>query len=127
MVEDGINTPPPAKGITLENSGSVGSSNIYKIKVVNKQMAPTSITLSVSVGLDYNDLSLPSYGHLFEKAKEPSVGETIIENLANGSTFDDGTDTFITGEDPNNYIWYSGKLWRAVSINNEAKTTKLVT
>ena len=26
MVEDGINTPPPAKGINLENSGSVGSS-----------------------------------------------------------------------------------------------------
>ena len=41
--------------------------------------------------------------------------------------YDDGVDTFITGEDPNNYIWYSGKLWRAVSVNNEAKTTKLVT
>src|SRR5699024_10300513 len=44
-----------------------------------------------------------------------------------GSTYDDDIDTFITGTDPNNYIWYSGKLWRAVSVNNEAKTTKLVT
>ena len=57
----------------------------------------------------------------------PGAGETVIENLTSGSTYDDGTDTFITGEDPNNYIWYSGKLWRAVSVNNDAKTTKLVT
>ena len=57
----------------------------------------------------------------------PGAGDTIIAGLTSGDTFDDGTDTFITGEDPNNYIWYSGKLWRAVSVNNEAKTTKLVT
>ena len=53
--------------------------------------------------------------------------EILEDQGPNGSTFDDGIDTFITGEDPNNYIWYSGKLWRAVSVNNEAKTTKLVT
>ena len=57
-----------------------------------------------------------------------TVSEKLLtSNLGNGSTYDDGTDTFITGTDPNNYIWYSGKLWRAVSVNNEAKTTKLVT
>ena len=55
------------------------------------------------------------------------ASKVIIENLNSGSTYDDGYDTFITGEDPNNYVWYSGKLWRAVSVNNEAKTTKLVT
>ena len=50
------------------------------------------------------------------------VSDVVLENLGDkGSTFDDGTDTFITGEDPNNYIWYSGKLWRAVSVNNEEK------
>ena len=59
--------------------------------------------------------------------KPLSSGETVIENLTSGSAFDDGTDTFITGTDPNNYIWYSGKLWRAVSVNKEAGTTKLVT
>ena len=57
----------------------------------------------------------------------PGAGDTILDNLSSGSTYDDGYDTFITGEDPNNYVWYSGKLWRAVSVNNEAKTTKLVT
>ena len=58
---------------------------------------------------------------------KPGAGDTILAGLTSGDTFDDGYDTFITGEDPNNYIWYSGKLWRAVSVNNDAKTTKLVT
>ena len=60
--------------------------------------------------------------------KDKSVATVLMNNIRdNGSTYDDGIDTFITGTDPNNYIWYSGKLWRAVSINNEAKTVKLVT
>ena len=56
------------------------------------------------------------------------VSDVVLANVGDkGDTYDDGTDTFITGEDPNNYIWYSGKLWRAVSVNKDAKTTKLVT
>ena len=58
---------------------------------------------------------------------KPGAGDTILAGLTSGDTYDDDVDTFITGTDPNNYIWYSGKLWRAVSVNNEAKTTKLVT
>ena len=60
--------------------------------------------------------------------KDKRVATVITSNLGdNGSTYDDGEDTFITGTEPNNYVWYSGKLWRVVSVNNEAKTTKLVT
>ena len=55
------------------------------------------------------------------------ASEVLLSNISEDNQFDDGIDTFITGEDPNNYIWYSGKLWRAVSVNNEADTTKLVT
>ena len=124
---EGLNTPPAAVGVNLEKSGSAGSSNIYKIRVKNDSSSSVTITLGVQVGLDYNDLALPSNGHLFEESKEPSAGEIVIETLTSGSTYDDGTDTFITGTDPNNYIWYSGKLWRAVSVNKKAKTTKLVT
>ena len=59
----------------------------------------------------------------------PGAGDVIIDNLTCDATYDDGVDTFITSRcgDPNNYVWYSGKLWRAVSVNNEVKTTKLVT
>ena len=55
------------------------------------------------------------------------ANEVLLSNIPEENQYDDGVDTFITGEDPNNYIWYSGKLWRAVSVNNDAKTTKLVT
>ena len=59
--------------------------------------------------------------------ERPTVAETLLANIPKDNLYDDGIDTFITGEDPDNYIWYSGKLWRAVSINNEEKTVKLVT
>ena len=55
------------------------------------------------------------------------VNEVLLSNIPEDNQYDDDIDTFITGTDPNNYVWYSGKLWRAVSVNNEAKTTKLVT
>ena len=127
-VSDGVNTPPEEAGINLEKAESSGSSNTYIIRVSNKSDSEVTINLGVSVGLDYNDLTLPSNGHLFEEVVTTGpVSDIVIDNLSSGSTYDDGTDTFITGEDPNNYIWYSGKLWRAVSVNNEAKTTKLVT
>ncbi len=126
VADEGLNIPPVAAGTNLEKSGSSGSSNTYTIRVSNNSNSSATITLGVGVGLDYNDLSLPSNGHLFEEV-ELNVGETVIANLSSGSTYDDGTDTFITGTDPNNYIWYSGKLWRAVSVNNDVGTTKLVT
>ena len=128
VVVDGVNTPPTVTGVNLERSGSSGSSNTYTIRVRNYSSNSATITLGVSVGLDYNDLSLPSNGYLFEEYVYPTVSEVVLASQGeNGSTFDDGVDTFITGTDPNNYIWYSGKLWRAVSVNNEEKTTKLVT
>ena len=127
LLNDGMVTPVET-GINLEKEGTSGSSNTYRIVVVNDSENEITINLGVSVGLDYNDLSLPSNGHLFEPVKRGPVGDVVVTNPGeNGSTYDDEVDTFITGEDPNNYIWYSGKLWRAVSVNNEAKTTKLVT
>ncbi len=59
--------------------------------------------------------------------KRQTTSETLLGSIPAENLYDDGIDTFITGTDPNNYIWYSGKLWRAVSVNNETKTVKLVT
>ena len=49
--------------------------------------------------------------------------------LGTNGSFDttDSEQTFITGTNPNNYIWYSGKLWRAVSIDPSDNSVKLVT
>ena len=62
----------------------------------------------------------------FDREQGVTVSNALLNNIPEENQYNDGVDTFITGEDPNNYIWYSGKLWRAVSVNNSG-TTKLVT
>ena len=115
-------TGRPANEMSLYTSSMNASEEhnyrlrMYVTEEYNPQGDGGGLTFKVQVNV---------YGKAGDKPK--GAGETIIENLSSGDTYDDGTDTFITGEDPNNYVWYSGKLWRAVSVNNEAKTTKLVT
>ena len=114
-------TGRPAGEMSLYTSSMNSSeSNNYRLRMYvdenyNPQGDGGNLTFAVKVNV---------YGK--DRVGE-EASKVIIENLNSGSTYDDGTDTFITGTDPNNYIWYSGKLWRAVSVNNEAKTTKLVT
>ena len=57
------------------------------------------------------------------------VADKLLAGVGNNGTIDttDPEQTFITGTDPNNYIWYSGKLWRAVSIDPTDNSVKLVT
>ena len=65
----------------------------------------------------------------FDRSLLPTVAETLLAGVGeNGSiNTSDPDQTFITGTDPNNYIWYSGKLWRAVSIDPDDNSVKLVT
>ena len=126
--ENGYSIPPDKNGVILSAVGTAGSSQTYRIKISGNQSSDRRILgLNVQSGLDYNELTLPSSGHTFDEYPNYAADILLADQGGNGSTYDDGVDTFITGEDPNNYIWYSGKLWRAVSVNNEAKTTKLVT
>lgn len=84
MADDEHNPTPDTKGINLEKNGSLGSSNIYKIRVTNNSNNKKTITLGVSVGLDYNDLTLSDNGHLFEPyfnldLNEVLLGESIVK------------------------------------------------
>ena len=109
--KDGINIPPTSTGVNLEKVSTTGSNNKYIIRVVNTTESSISIELGVDVGLDYNDLKIPSNGHLFEQILNTGLlSDVVIKNLNDGGLYNDGVDTFITGEEPNNYIWYSGKL-----------------
>ncbi len=58
-----------------------------------------------------------------------TVATTLLKGVGDNGSIDasDPEQTFITGTDPNNYIWYSGKLWRAVSIDPSDNSVKLVT
>ena len=55
LLDGGMVTPVEA-GINLEKNGTSGSSNTYRIVVVNDSENEITINLGVSVGLDYNDL-----------------------------------------------------------------------
>ncbi len=59
--------------------------------------------------------------------EKQKLAEVLLADSSNNINTDDPEQTFITGENPNNYIWYSGKLWRAVSIDPSDNSVKLVT
>lgn len=125
------------KNDVVGNVSDLSSMGTNPNRVVDKGsvVASKRVNYNLKIWIDYDATTEEASGKTF-KAKlrvvaKQSVGEKVstvlLDNIPEENQFDDGVDTFITGEDPNNYIWYSGKLWRAVSINNEAKTTKLVT
>ena len=106
---------------------------IAYLPTYSKNTSKTPETGYYRVIVEYVSNNTYKYGNieLFNGESTPeeddTVSEVVLDPGSDGNIYDDGEDTFITGEDPNNYIWYSGKLWRAVSVNNSAKTTKLVT
>ena len=116
---------PSGEMSLYQGSMSSSETNKYRLRMwVDEEYNPQgdggSLAFSVKINV---------YGKDGDKMpiQTGPVDEVLLDNIPEDNLYDDGVDTFITGEDPNNYIWYSGKLWRAVSINNEAKTTKLVT
>ena len=78
----------------------------------------------------YASIKVGVYGD-FEEKKMPSFYDKLEENLAS-YLVEDTSDTtcvtkYVTGSDvANNYVWYSGKLWRIVALNCDG-TVKLVT
>ena len=126
--KDEYNVPPTEEGINLEKVDTTGSSNTYIVRVANTTGSEISIELGVSVGLDYNDLELPENGHFLRKITSTgTVAEVIEDDIMNRLNSEDSEQTFVTGSNPYNYIWYSGKLWRAVSIDTSDNSVKLVT
>ena len=65
----------------------------------------------------------------FDRSQMKTVADVLLAGVGENGAINttDPDQTFITGEDPNNYIWYSGKLWRAVSIDTSDNSVKLVT
>ena len=114
-------TGRPSGEMSLYTSSMNSSeSNRYRLRMwvdedYNPQGDGGNLEFSVQINVYGKD------GDKMPVATGPA-SEVLLSNIPEDNQYDDGTDTFITGEDPNNYIWYSGKLWRAVSVNNEAKT-----
>ena len=118
------NTLPEEKGINLETSGSAGSSNIYKIMVENESSSEITINLGVSVGLDYNDLELPSNGHLFNEYKDipnaPELDDGMIAVTYNGSNWVKAD----TNNTNNDWYNYDEQKWaNAVTVSSSTRST----
>ena len=119
-------------GVVQVSSYGTGT---FDIKSEETLEPSDTVTYTLWMWLDYNaDNSAQGKEYKskivvtsYDRKQGVTVSNALLNNIPKDNQYDDDVDTFITGEDPNNYIWYSGKLWRAVSVNNEAKTTKLVT
>ena len=109
-----------AKGSTSTSFSTKYRLRMYVDESYNPQGDGGDLAFSVKIN---------AYGKTGDKML-PTVAETLQSNgLGANGVFDtsDPEQTFITGTNPNNYIWYSGKLWRAVSIDPSDNSVKLVT
>ena len=115
-------TVPSITGVSVNK----GKSLTYKIKITGAN--GKTIRIGSSMGLVNSNLTLPTGASALEKFGL-TVSETLLAGVGNNGKIDatDPEQTFITGTDPSNYIWYSGKLWRAVSIDPSDNSVKLVT
>ncbi len=109
-----------AKGTTSTSFSTKYRLRMYVDESYNPQGDGGNLAFSIKIN---------AYGKTGDKMLS-TVAETLKSNgLGTNGSFDtsDSEQTFITGTDPNNYIWYSGKLWRAVSIDSSDNSVKLVT
>ena len=93
---DGYNPMVKETGVNLTANGSLGYFLKYQIKVKNNTSGSVTIPLGYEVGLDYNDLSLPTDGHLFEQAKmdpRPAIEGLLAEHTNPESLQDFETST----------------------------------
>jgi len=58
-------------------------------------------------------------------AKDILFASNVQNSLC--TTYNDNVDTFLVGQCSNNYVWYSGKLWRVVLKNNQTGAVKMIT
>ena len=120
--------------LSTKNLTSMGTNPNRRVDFGSIGVGET-INYTLRIWIDYDATTEEASGKTFNgklrvvasQSSGEVASEVLLTNIPKENQYDDGVDTFITGEDPNNYIWYSGKLWRAVSVNNEEKTVKLVT
>ena len=111
-----------AKGTTSTSFSTKYRLRMYVDENYNPQGDGGNLAFSVKIN---------AYGKTGDKMRVTTgpVANVLLSGVGANGTIDttDSEQTFITGTDPNNYIWYSGKLWRAVSIDPSDNSVKLVT
>ena len=111
-----------AKGTTSTSFSTKYRLRMYVDEGYNPQGDGGNLAFSIKIN---------AYGKTGDKMKVTTgpVADVLLSGVGDNGTIDttDSEQTFITGTNPNNYIWYSGKLWRAVLIDPSDNSVKLVT
>ncbi|CDE73696.1 unknown [Clostridium sp. CAG:451] len=110
-------TKPVVEGTPVEK----GKTSTYKIKIVSS--SSSKINFYVSLGLVNSNLKLPD-NYMAIGDENMTASNTILSKTGSGL---DNSDYYVMSGDTDNYIWYSGKLWRAVSVNQKEHTLKMIT
>ena len=123
--KNGKNSGPTPLTIVGSNKNRVLDSGTIEGKGINEY----SLNLWITSEVDGNYSGQVFSGELrVEVSQErPTVAEVLLADTTNNINTTDQDQIFITGEEPNNYIWYSGKLWRAVAVDKSDNSVKLVT
>ena len=140
--ETEVMAPKVYKTESTENTYTGRPTNMMSLtKGTTSTSFSTKYRLRMYVDEDYNpqgdggnlafSIKINAYGKTGDKMKVTTgpVADVLLSGVGDNGVIDtsDSEQTFITGTNPNNYIWYSGKLWRAVSINPSDNSVKLVT
>ena len=111
-----------AKGTTSTSFSTKYRLRMYVDESYNPQGDGGNLAFSIKIN---------AYGKTGDKMKVTTgpAADVLLSGVGDNGVIDtsDSEQTFITGTNPNNYIWYSGKLWRAVSIDPSDNSVKLVT
>ena len=123
IIDCETNTLPSSTGVNLEKVDTTGSTNLYKIMVENNSSSEVNITLGVEVGLDYNDLELPSNGHLFNEyinePNPPELDDNMIAITYKGSNWVKAD----TSNNNNDWYNYDEQKWaNAVTVSSSTRS-----
>ena len=145
LSEGEMRIPDSALRYSLEKNETLGEAKDLTTMGVNPNRVVDSDSLAVDgkntytlrIWIDYDATTEEASGKVFKaklriEASQPrgeKVADVLLAGVGENGAINtsDSDQTFITGTDPNNYIWYSGKLWRAVSIDPSDNSVKLVT
>jgi len=110
------------KNVTCET----GANNI----VVRNNMGKITVAFQLKCTKSGEDVFLKGNNDsstcLAYEIKEDSNLMLVLEDKGY-TTITEGNEVFISGNNPENYIWYSGNLWRIVSYNRLTGIVKIVT
>ena len=118
----------------LQALGIDPTKQYVNVKIENDK-GRISVKYSMICVKNYEDDTVTSlqYKRLIEREGTcenyvPVVTNSLLNVIKDTFTVENkGTTSYLTGSPTNNYVWYSGKMWRIINYDLTSRTIKLVT